>query len=287
MEENAQAIIEAARLSDKAQPIATVGAVQHWLIPNQQGAQVQKISLEAGLLAPMRKRGTVTVFDATSFNSVLAVNHMDGIAIYVDRDADNPKIVAVLNGNGEAGPGWGDFRAEIAFRFTPQWKKWRHIDGTMMPQTDFAEFIENNLADIVSPAGAEMLEIAQYLSAKRDVDFKSAIRLSSGQIQLQNLENINANVGAGQTAIPEMIQLGIAPVFGLPPFRIEARFRYRISDGKLKLGIKLQRIEDTMKAVVDDMVNGVVQTEGRMGTPGIFVPDNAIMVEGIAPPVTQ
>src|ERR1700728_3738856 len=103
MEENTQAIIEAARLSDKAQPIATVGALQHWLIPTTNGGQVQKVSLEAGLPAPLRKRGVVQVFDATSFNAVLAENHQDGIAIYVNRDANAPAIVAVINGNGSTG----------------------------------------------------------------------------------------------------------------------------------------------------------------------------------------
>lgn len=287
MEANMEAVIAAARLSDAAKLIAQVGSVAHWLIPNQQGGQLQKVDLEAGLDAPLRKRGTVQVFDATSFNHVLEANHADGIAIYVNRDASKPAIVAVINGNGVDGPGWGDFRAEIVFRFTPQWLKWQKIDGLFLDQAEFAEFIEDNLGDIVHPHGAEMLEVAQYLSATRSLDFKSALRLSSGQIQFQNIETIDAKVGASETKVPETMALGIAPVFGLPPFRVEARFRYRIPNGKLKLGIKLQRVEDIMEAVVNDMVNGVVQTETRMATPGIIVPDGAIMVEGIAPAATK
>lgn len=287
MEANMEAVIAAARLSDGAKLLVDSGAVQHWLIPNASGGQTLKLNVETGHDQPFRKRGTVQVFDASSFNAILDANHSEGIAIYVNRDANKPAVVAILNGNGPIGPGWGDYRAEIVFRFTPQWLKWQAIDGRMLPQAEFAEFIEDNLSDIVSPAGAEMLEIAQYLSATRSVDFKSALRLSSGQIQFQNLENLEAKVGASETKVPEMMALGIAPVFGLPPFRVEARFRYRINSGKLTLGIKLQRVEATMEAVVNDMVNGVVQTENRMGTPGIIVPEGAIMVEGIAPGVTQ
>ena len=283
---NLQAVIDAARLGTEPKKLDTVGAIQHWALPGD--VLAVSISLEAGLAAPLRPRGTMQVFDAASFNELLTANDKAGdTTVYINRDAAAPAIVAVLNGNGESGPGWGDFRAEIVFRFTPQWKRWTAIDGKSMGQTAFAEFIEDNMGDIVTPPGAEMLEIAQYLSATRSVDFKSAIRLSSGQIQFQNLESIDAKVGAGQVAIPETITLGIAPVFGLPPFRIEARFRYRIIDGKLSLSIKLQRVEDIMAAVVNDMVNGTVASEGRPAVKGIDAPAGTIMVEGIAPGPTK
>lgn len=284
-EDNMQAVIDVARSSVVATKIETVGGVAIYATPGRDGGvSLQTVSLETGLAAPIRKRGTVKVFDAVSFNAIIGANDDAGnVTIYVNRDADAPAIVAVLNDMGETGTGWGDFRAEIVFRFTPQWKKWTAIDGKMLSQAEFAEFIEDNLGDVMTPPGADMLEIAQYLSATRSVDFKSAIRLSSGQIQLQNVENLDAKVGSGQTAIPEVITLGIAPVFGLPPFKVDARFRYRITDGKLKLGIKLQRIEDIMEAVVNDMVNGTVATEGRMAVVGIQPPEGAVMVEGIAP----
>lgn len=287
MEDNTQAIIDAARLGVVATKLETIGEFAHYALPTTNGVLLGKISLETGFPAPLRKRGTVKVFDAVSFNAILADNAGAGEAtIYIYRDVDAPAIVGVLNGNTKEGAGWGDFRVEIGFRFTPQWKKWKAIDGQMLPQVQFAEFVDDNLGDIVTPTGADMLEIAQYLSATRSVDFKSGVRLSSGQIQLQNVENLEAKVGAGQIAIPETITLGIAPVYGLPPFRVDARFRYRIEGGKLKLGIKLQRTEDIMAAVVNDMVAGTVATEGRMAVKGIDAPAGTVMVEGIAPSPT-
>ncbi len=288
MEANMEAVIAAARLGVVATKLETVGSVAIYATPScDGGVSLQTISLENGLSVPVRKRGTVQVFDAASFNLILEANEGGNATIYINRDANAPAIVAVLNGNGEHGPGWGDFRAEIVFRFTSQWLKWKAIDGRMMPQLQFAEFIEDNLGDIVSPAGADMLEIAQYLSATRSVDFKSALRLSSGQIQFQNIESVDAKVGAGQTAIPETITLGIAPVFGLPPFKVDARFRYRIVDGRLQLGVKLQRVEDIMAAVVNDMVNGTVAAENRPAVVGIQAPQGAVMVEGLAPAATR
>lgn len=282
--DNVQTVIDAARQGVAATKLETVGSRALYVLPH---GSVHAIDMENGLPAPVRKRGTVQVFDAPSFNALLAANDGGNATIYINRDADAPAIVAVLNGNGEHGPGWGDFRAEIVFRFTPQWKKWKAISGKMMGQVEFAEFIEENLADIIAPTGADMLEIAQDLSAKRSVDFKSNVRLSDGRFQFQNIENLEAQVGAGQIGIPPTITLGIAPVFGLPPFKVEARFRYRIENGKLKLGIILQRMEDVMVAVVNDMVVGTLAEEGRAAVAGIDAPAGAVMVEGLAPAPTK
>jgi len=287
-EDNMQAVIDVARASVVATKIETVGSVAIYATPGRDGGvSLQTVSLETGLATPARKRGNVQVFDAASFNAILAANEGGNTTIYINRDVDAPAIVAVLNGNGETGPGWGDFRAEIVFRFTPQWKKWKAIDGKMLPQVAFAEFIEENIGDIVSPPGADMMEIAQDLSVKRSVDFKSGVRLQDGRLQFQNIENIEAQVGSGQIGIPQSITLGLAPVYGLPPFKIDARLRYRVEGGKLTLGIKLQRVEDIMAAVVNDMVGGTVASEGRPAVVGIEAAQGAVMVEGIAPGVTK
>ena len=252
-----KAVIDAAVKGATPVNLASTTGVEHWYLPHGKNGvgEVVEINLEKGLNEPIRKRGTVVVFDAASFNQVIADNGDAGdIAIYCDRDPQKPSVVAVLNGHGKNGAGWGDFRAQIEFRRTPQWLKWRGLDGKMMPQAEFAEFIEDNLADIADPPGAKMLEIATYLQATRTVNFKSGVRLPSGQIQFLNMEDISAKVGAGHMAVPETFRLGIAPLFGLAAYQIPARFRYRIEDGKLKLGFKMQRVEDVMGKLIEEVI---------------------------------
>lgn len=254
--DNIQSVIDAARAGNRP---TTLFQDKHFAKVFIGGidrpGSVVDIDLEKTLDKPVRKRGSVIVFDPASFNMVLADNKDAGdISIYIDRNPEHPVITAVLNGNGISGPGWGDFRAQIAFRATPQWERWKGIDGKFLDQTAFAEFIEDNLADIFDPAGATMLEIATYLQATKSVDFKSGIRLSSGQVQLQNIESVEAKVSAGAIEIPEMITLCLAPLQGSATFKVPARFRYRIQSGTLFLGIKLQRVEDLMKNVLDDVI---------------------------------
>lgn len=250
--DNVKTIVDTAIAS--AEPtVLHAGHQTIWIHTAARG--LERVDVSSTLSAPPRKVGKTVVFDAASFNMMIADNSDAGnIAIYLDRNPIKPSIVAVLNGHGKGGPGWSDFRVAIEFRPTPQWVKWQGIDGKMLPQAAFAEFIEDNLDDIASPPKADFLEIVTYLQATRTVDFKSGLRLSSGAIQFQNLESIDAKVSAGSVAVPEQFTLGIAPMFGSPAYSIPVRFRYRLQEGKLTLGVKLQRIESLMETLVNEVV---------------------------------
>lgn len=276
--DNMQAVIDTAKIASQPVVLFKDAGYAKVYIPASpmHVPQIVDVNLEAPLVAPLRKRGNVQVFDSASFNQVLADNADAGnISIYLNRDPEKPSVVAVLNGNGKAGAGWGDFRAEIVFRPTPQWTKWKGIDGKMLPQAAFAEFIEDNLDDIADPPKADFLEIVTYLQATRSVDFKSGLRLSSGAIQFQNLESVDAKVGSGQIAIPEEFTLGIAPLFGVPSYRVPVRFRYRLQEGKLTLGIKLQRVETMMGQILEDIIAKI-----ERGT-------NVSVLDGLPPAATK
>lgn len=228
-----------------------------FLVPGHggQAARTIEVSTDVGL-TPLRKRGRVVVFDAASFNQVLKDNADAGdIAIYMNRDPACPSVVAVMNGNGQGGPGWGDFRCELEFRQTPQWQKWCGIDGKLMQQVPFAEFLEENMEDVTEPPGAQLLEIATYLSVVRTVHFKAGVKLHDGLVHLQHEES--DEVKAGTVKLPEEFKLGIKPMLGLASYVVPGRLRYRISDRKLYLGIKLNRIEDLMGKIVEDVISKI------------------------------
>lgn len=260
MDLDMQAVIDAARKGFDLVKLAEGPNYQVVYTPTH---GVQTVNLEKHNLVPARKTGSVTVFDADSLNRLLVDNAITGATtIYINPDVARPAIVAVMNGNGAAGPGFGDFRVSIGFRETPQWAKWKAIDGRLLPQAEFAEFVEDNLADIATPDGATMMEIVTYLQATRSVDFRSGVKLGNGAVQLTNNESIEASVGPGNIAVPDTFEIALSPVFGAQPFKVPARFRYRIEDRKLKLGFKLQRIEDVMAAIIKDIENEIVLPEG-------------------------
>ena len=255
-ENDMQAVINAAREGQRLHE-ADVADVPVLIRPDGQVVDLRKM-LPSFTGKPNRKAGSVTVFDAASFNQVIKDNSDAGdIAIYLDRDPNRPAIEAVLNGHGRTGPGWGDLRVKIEFRHTPQWTKWKAIDGKLLDQTSFAEFVEDNLSDVVEPAGAQMLEIVTLFQATRTTAFRRAVRLSDGNVQFENVEDTVAKVGAGQFSVPETIKLQLAPLQGSASYLVPARFRYRLEEGKLRLGIKLERVEDLMDRVLSDVVAGI------------------------------
>lgn len=268
--DNMQAVIDAARQGAKTDLVLNEAGRLIVLVPGISGhpSRLETIDTEKLGAAPLRKRGTVEVFDAASFNKIMAENTDGLVTVYINRDANKPAVVAVLNGHGSAGPGWADHRASIVFRPTPQWVKWTGIDGKFLSQADFANFIEDNLLDVRHPAAADMLEISQFLEITRTTNFKSVTRPKSGLTQFKNENN---DVQASSMAIPDMITLLLSPLFGIPPMEIQARFRYRLTEGVLKLGIKLQRVEEIMAQIMEEIAAEVV------------LPDRGVMVEGIAP----
>lgn len=170
-------------------------------------------------------------------------------------------------------PNWCQHRAVYQCPQTPEWKLWKEHSGKAMGQTDFAFFIEQNVDDIRTPAGAQMLEIVTTLKAKTKVEFKQAIRLADGNNELTYNEVINGAAGAsGQLRIPEEITLGIVPFQGGEAYAVQAKFRYRIDGGQLRMWYDLMRPHKVQEAALADITaqisDGMVETglllEGRV-----------------------
>ena len=120
-------------------------------------------------------------------------------------------------------------------------KIWSSLNEKPVPQTEFAEFIEDNRSDIIDPVSAVMLEIARDLQAHSEVNFASKVNLRNGAAVLSYDEQIKASVTTGQIEVPETFKIGIPVFFGEHPVEISARLRFRITDGKLKFQYKLYR----------------------------------------------
>lgn len=229
--------------------------------------------LEKTLDAPIRKRGTVTLFDANSFIDYFKL-HQAASRIY--GQVDPPKFIAVLNDNRKDEAGWGDHRAIYNCPISKEWKIWKSFAGHPHDQIAFAEFIEANTPDIISsgddePSGAIMLEVATSFKAQKKVNFASAQRLSNGQVDFAFQEEIQGSAGAkGNLKVPERFFIGI-PVFeGGAPYKIEAKLRYRLKDGSLSMWFDLVRDHKVLEAAFMDIwteIHNATQTTIWRGTP--------------------
>lgn len=226
------------------------------------GARHEVLDLERFLPTPRRKHGAVTLNDGESFSRYVT-KHVEAGATEMYADVTAQTMVALLNDHAGDGAGWGDHRATLTLRRTPQWEVWAGHNGTLLEQLAFAELVEDNLPDIVEPDGATLLELAQSFQAHTKVRFESARHLQGGDRQLVYTEDTTATAGTkGDITIPPTFTLGIAPFEVGEMYRVVARLRYRITDGRLRLGYRLDRPEDVLRSAFRDVVNEVQQRTG-------------------------
>lgn len=219
---------------------------------------------------PARRQGVTTVRDAASFAALWAKHHDAASEAYAD--ADKLTITAVLDADTGSSARWGGHRVHLALRETEAWKQWAANDGKLLDQETFAEFVEDHLPEILEPAAAEMLEIAQSISGTVKAEFASGTRLATGQRQLSYVETVTAKAGQkGTLTIPEVFTVGLLPFEGLTKgYQFTARLRYRINGSDLTIGYKLDRPGDVRAKAFADIVTAVgeqISTPILNGTP--------------------
>lgn len=224
---------------------------QAYVVPA--GARVEIPNLDAWRTRPTRTTG-VYKFDAVdSLIQYVARLGSDRTTVWVDYQG---KVAAVIDDASDGTPGWGQHRAELKLEKTPEWDHWLGLDGMMVSQERFAEHIDQGLDEIVEPAAADMLEIAQSFHATTDANFRSSLRLASGEQQLQYDETVAASAGqSGALQVPTTFLLALAPfVADDQPYKVAARLRFRLSSGKLTLGYVLDKPHRVQRDAIDGIV---------------------------------
>jgi uncharacterized protein YfdQ (DUF2303 family) len=145
----------------------------------------------------------------------------------------------------------GDHIAVLTLKQSPEWKIWKENNERAMVQKTFAEFLEDNSRDVVSPSIAEMLEVATGLNATSNATFRSAINQSNGTVNFQFDENVAGTVKGTDKAIPTAFRIGIRPFMGSERYPVECRLRYRLKDGSLVLHYKALHLDPIVEASVE------------------------------------
>lgn len=262
---------------DTQDPIATAAQLGRQLAVAQQVPQVGKYQdaapyvvlrdgtgnervefLTGTLPPPGRKTGTVKLNDADSFIKHYKV-HGNGAPIYATLQP--ARFIAVLNDHTADAPGHRDHRADFIVKHSREWETWTKHNGkgaAFGSNEAFALFLEDNAPDIIRPEAATMLAIALNFRVKADVGFSVAQRLDDGNIDLAYSNVVQGSAtgaGGGKVKIPELFAIHV-PVFdgiGAKLYKVEARFRYRLHEGKLTLWYELVRPHKVVEQAFKDV----------------------------------
>lgn len=224
---------------------------------------------------PVRKSGTVQANDTESY--IAAVNRFHNEKHTVIYAALKPaSFMAVLNDHTVEANQWRDHRVAFSLGNSKEFDLWSAECKQDMSQEKFAFFIEDNLPDFKNPTGAKMLELALNFKVNRKVNFKSAMNLADGTMQLEYAD-LQEGGGSGPTRrmpIPEVFTIEI-PVWGglkAKKYVFDARLRYRVDNGTLTIRYDLIRphkvVEQAFKDVLEQIQAGVKKSTVIFGAPG-------------------
>jgi len=220
---------------------------------------------ESTLPTPRRKIARVSLSDDTGFNDYLKRHGLPATCtIWCDADYTKGKVsyTSIINDHQDLADGqqWRDHIATFTPDLSVEWKRWITQDRKSMSQVDFSLFLEDNLGDIASvegyPTGSDMLTMATGLELTQDSRIKSAIRLQSGGVRVEYVQDENAET-AKSMGVFSKFAIGIPVFWGGAPYKIEARLKYRLKDGKLTFWYELNRpdkvIEDAAKTLTQSI----------------------------------
>ena len=225
-------------------------------------------SLEKYLANPIRKRATVNLTDFQSFISYVKDFEEAGTRLFCQLTQTGGRFVAIIDyhvANDVASKlaQWGDHVVTLDMQHSPEWQVWTGKNGKEMDQLTMANFLEENRLDIKTPDAATIIEIAQTFEATQGVQFKSALRLPSGDRSLGYEVQTAAKAGEkGKFEIPEKIGVQMPIFLNGPEYAMEAFFRYNIGNGTLKLRYELIRPHKFVELALAETRNAIAEQTG-------------------------
>ena len=258
--EDTKLVTEIRDLTREAAQPQTAEPIHFVVAPmGMQVLSLEKLQFPHGM-RPDRITAAPKLQDAVSFCSYVNTFKDDRTRLFADAVACSFTALIDYHGVGtERAVEFLSHRATLTLKKDERWNLWLGQNGKLIPQAEFAEFLEDNRADIVTPDAATMLEIAMDLQAKSDVNFASKIKTQNGQSTLVYDETITTTVSTGRIVMPEIFVIRIPVFFGEAPIEITARLRFRISEGKLKFQFNLYRPVEILAKAFDVARAGIAE----------------------------
>lgn len=240
----------------------TVGEARFLVLPPEYQHHEVTAAMEKANPARNRKSGTVVLASVDSLIQYM-VDQIKPDDAYGYADIAERTITAVFNDQRSAIAGWRDHRAVYKAEHTTEWAMWVNRNKNKFSQLEFAEFIEDNIADLNGEEAGLLLNVATTIAAKTAINFSSAKRLDNGQNQLVYNEVIDATAGAnGELKIPQKFTLGIRIFKNGDPYAVTARLKYRMGNGQVSFFYELERPERSVEDAFNTYVEKVATASG-------------------------
>lgn len=265
----AEVLPKAAQLDVLRAPAGAEGlAIAHYAMPKGTELKEVKVDLEHLLPAPRATKAHAKLAGPADFLAYVKRHATENTLVWCDFNPQNYKLkfTAVIDEHAKSTPGWRRHTAELDPLMSAEWKLWKgEWDRKSMPQTPFAEFLQENGADIASteasaaagyPTALQMLTMATNFVMNEERQFKSSVRLQSGGVRLTYVADPDKGT-TDDMAMFEKFQIGIPVFHGAGAWAIDARLKYRNNSGKLSFTYELVRPDRVHQAAAEALIDQV------------------------------
>lgn len=208
--------------------------------------------------SPSRVKRLVELQTLESFVDYVSRFCESSTSVFIDEKREMLSAVLDYHDSDSGSAGWCEHVARYRFPRSRELSAWSGMNGKKVGQEDFALFIERNAKDILVPSPAEMIEVSRTLSAKKDVAFKSGVRLDNGCVDFQYSEEIKGSAGVnGKLVIPEQFTIGVRVFMGGEGYKMPVKLRYRIDESRLLLWFDMIELENVVEKAFAEAVEAL------------------------------
>ncbi|MCB0252121.1 MAG: DUF2303 family protein [Anaerolineae bacterium] len=224
---------------------------------------------------PTLTMATTKAGDLASFVALVNRYKIDGQSAIFSTDPASIGLPSafrcIIDYHKPAAPG----RCLHSITYTPkhseQWEIWTAASsGKSFKQADFAEFIEDNSVDIITPSSASVLDLISNFKASRKVEFDSVVHQSNGSTLLAYGDTVDGGHRNGSMAVPTELEINIPVFHGGARWRMKVFLRYKLGDSKVSFSLKMDRPRAMETEAMEQMMDMVINETGIIafnGTP--------------------
>lgn len=234
--------------------IQDIEGVTHVQVPA--GATLQ--SLEALLDAPTRIKASPEFYDVAGFIDYTREFAAHGTRIFVD--PAETRFFTVFDAHAPGLPAWGDHSASLQLKQSPEWQRFKKVDGYKFSPMELAEFIEENLEYFKGPIeGADLLTMCQNLKVqlKGDLQIEQSTQSGLKHLQIKDDSVLQGKSGDKELAFPEKVELSLRVFDQHSAYKLSVFLRYRATKEGVAFWFKVPDPdgieEEAFEKVIDDI----------------------------------
>ncbi len=223
-----------------------------------------RLEIEKWRTAPERRAGTAAVQTLRSFIELTARHKDADSVIFAQTNWPNPSLTAVIDYHQTDGVArFGKHRIAYPFPCTREFTNWVNRNGKPFSQSEFAEFIEDNIMDLSVPLDGErtqyealfrtqfavptdLVELASGLQVAVNSKVKSTYKTRTGESEIA-FETTHTGANGEPLHVPGLFMLSFRAFVDGAELRLPARLRYRLKEGALTWSYQLYKWEDALR----------------------------------------